>query len=757
MNGYQERVSGGTISSEPTATGLGVSADHSVRNRLWSLWVARGIAGHIDRKYYLSQVDEPGRILNPALHYVQEGAALGLDPSPDFSTNYYRYENLDVLRSGVNPYWHYIKYGRKEGRPPKPLRQSENRLPMSDDAEGDLALLRGHFDAAFYRASYPDLPEDDAALPRHYVTIGWLLGYDPTEWFSTQGYLRANPDVVEARTNPFIHYLLHGLDERRPLTREAGPSSNRLASIQTAMAAIGDEFDAQFYLAKYPDVANAGIDPLLHFCSEGCREGRDPCAAFSTKYYIQSNPDVADAGLNPFQHYVSVGRAEGRFPQHPAARQLDILERHDTLDAVAREWVRPDRHPPLMSEETLRGLLAEAIGNGRLILSISHDNYLLIAGGVQLCIQAEETLVRENGDTYLAIFPWQALPRLSRLDETPDVIAALALNGKNIGVVRTSVLISAVEQLSDMGCVSIPVVHQLLGHNPEQIVDLVRACHRRDCVMWLHDFVTLCPKFSLQRNDLAFCGAPAIDSNACSVCLYGEERATHLERIEAMFSELEIHMVSPSHSARAFWNARRTVEPASITVRPHLKLTSVRRKVDDRPNRSPSRAIRVGYLGAPMAHKGWNDFLELADTMDGKGFEFYHFAKEDAGIASVRFVSVHVKAGHRNAMVDALCQHDIDLVLHWASWPETFSFTTFEAMTAGAFVLTNNGSGNVAAAVKKHQRGCILGGLDALRDLFADSEKLHELVAARREMADRTKVRTKASKMSLPEFERARS
>lgn len=748
---YNERISGGAVGDV-----VGGPADHrvdrSAPNPLWNLWVARSIGRHMNREFYLSQVSGNGRIVNPALHYVQEGADLGLDPCPEFSTDFYRHSNLDVLRSGVNPFWHYIKYGRKEGRVPKPTRVRDQSRGKSDDPEGHLSLLAGHFDVTFYRASYSDLPQNDEDLPSHYLSVGWLLGNDPNDWFSSRDYLRANPDVAEARSNPFIHYLRHGLEERRPLTKELANAENRLAAIQSAIATISEEFDADFYLSQYRDVADAGVDPVLHYCAEGYREGRDPCPGFSTEYYGQSNPDVVEAGLNPFVHYISIGRAEGRFPRHPAARELGILERHDSLDSVVREWRRPEEIPRLVEESALEKLLSKTIGTGQLVLSISHDNYLLIAGGVQLCIHNEELLVRERGDTYLAVFPWQALPRLAHSDETPDVLVALALNGENIGVVRTSLLTSVIRTLTGKGCTAKPVIHQILGHSPEQIVDMVLACGRKDCVMWLHDFVTLCPKFSLQRNDLAFCGAPDVDSNACAVCLYGEERRSHLDRVGRMFDELDVHMVSPSVAARAFWNSRRTIEPNSITVRPHMKLTSVKRTGDAR-ERKKENPVRIAYLGAPMAHKGWNEFLTTADAMDGPNYEFFHFAKEDTVHTSVRFVAVHVKAGEGNAMVEALSEHDIDLVLHWASWPETFSFTTFEAILAGAFVLTNEGSGNVAAAVRKHRRGCVLEDLDALRELFADSERLDQLVATRREASDRTEFKCRTSTMSIAELD----
>lgn len=53
---------------------------------------------------------------------------------------------------------------------------------------------------------------------RHYSSIGWRLGLDPTTWFSTVEYLELNPDVATAGVNPFIHFLKRGSREGRRLT-----------------------------------------------------------------------------------------------------------------------------------------------------------------------------------------------------------------------------------------------------------------------------------------------------------------------------------------------------------------------------------------------------------------------------------------------------------------------------------------------------------------------------------------------------------
>jgi len=70
-------------------------------------------------------------------------------------------------------------------------------------------------------------------------------------------------------------------------------------------------FDAEYYLRRNPDVAAAGVDPVLHYLQYGAREMRDPGPRFSTRAYIQRYPRAAECGLNPLYHYIVRGYAEG--------------------------------------------------------------------------------------------------------------------------------------------------------------------------------------------------------------------------------------------------------------------------------------------------------------------------------------------------------------------------------------------------------------------------------------------------------------
>lgn len=63
-------------------------------------------------------------------------------------------------------------------------------------------------------------------------------------------------------------------------------------------------FDAEWYLARYPDVALAGIDPARHYLLHGGMEGRDPGPVFSSRSYFADHPEVVAKRVNPLLHHL---------------------------------------------------------------------------------------------------------------------------------------------------------------------------------------------------------------------------------------------------------------------------------------------------------------------------------------------------------------------------------------------------------------------------------------------------------------------
>ena len=152
-------------------------------------------------------------------------------------------------------------------------------------------------------------------------------------------YLQRYPDVAERHQDPVNHYLIYGFKEGRD------PSPL---------------FDTDWYLSQNPDVAESGVNPLQHYMEYGVKEGRDPSPLFDTDWYLSQNPDVAESGVNPLQHYMEFGIKEGRDPsplfdidwyltQNPDVSELKInhLEHYIALGVTNR------RNPSLFIDATI--------------------------------------------------------------------------------------------------------------------------------------------------------------------------------------------------------------------------------------------------------------------------------------------------------------------------------------------------------------------------------------------------------------------
>jgi O-antigen biosynthesis protein len=137
--------------------------------------------------------------------------------------------------------------------------------------------------------------------------------------FDADWYLQQNPDVADAGVNPLVHYVLYGAT--------GGRDPHPL-------------FNSDWYLQQNPDVADAGVNPLVHYVRYGAVEGRDPHPLFNSDWYLQQNQDVADTQVIPLVHYIRYGAVEGRDP-HPLFDSDWYLQQN--LD-VADAGVNPLAH-----------------------------------------------------------------------------------------------------------------------------------------------------------------------------------------------------------------------------------------------------------------------------------------------------------------------------------------------------------------------------------------------------------------------------
>lgn len=651
--------------------------------------------------------------VNSIWQYCSAGWKEGRNPNPAFEQSVYLKLHPHVAMLEANPFVHYVVSNRF------------NPHHAQQRVQADIDTARPFFDSAAYLMYNADVAESGMDAVEHFCRYGWRERRYPVMSFDTDKYLKSHPILEVLDLNPFIHAILNG---NTFVTGERLEGVNGSAiSLNSVMQAIRPAFDPAFYLMQNPDVATLNSDPLEHFCLRGWSEGRDPCADFSTGYYLESNPDVAESRLNPFFHYITQGKLEGRAGLHPGGHTAKSLEAQIPLEEMVALWRRSARpHDQQIDAAQLAAVLGGATsGSGsRLILSVGHDDYLSNSGGVQLCIQQEARRAAAYGVGYLNIHPVTPLPRLAHAEEDPDPSVSLVLDGDRIGVCSISVLIDVCTKLRlRRGTVHV-VVHHLMGHLASAIVDLVRATGRKECHLWLHDFFTICPSFALQRNAISFCGAPNVQSNACQLCLYGVERVRHNSEMRSFFDALNVHVLSPSDIAAQFWQDRAELLAATVSVRPHLAL-DWQQRVPPQPTTKNFEPVIVAFVGSPTRYKGWPQFENLVNTFHHDArFRFLYFGAHKPKVKGLTNIHVHVTAEAPEAMTEALKSASVDLVLNWNDWPETFSFSAHEALAAGAFLLTNPRSGNIAVVVTATQRGIVLRDWDDLLATFTNGQVL---------------------------------
>jgi hypothetical protein len=250
-------------------------------------------------------------------------------------------------------------------------------------------------------------------------------------------------------------------------------------------------------------------------------------------------------------------------------------------------------------------------------------------------------------------------------------------------------------------------IHSLLGHAPDAVLQVIAAAGLKSGYFWVHDFASLCTGYTLLRNDVAHCGAPAPDSAACGICIHGRHRMTQVRAHEQLFLALDLTVVAPSQAAMDTWKAGWTYRHRDEIVHPNARL--VERKPPRLVAKGPARPFRFAFVGMPAGHKGWPLFREVVIRFAGDPrYQFLHLGNRTEPGLALEFHQVSVSPTRPLAMLETLETLEVDAAMVWSICNETFSLTAYEAIAAGAAIITGTDSGNVAALAGAGGHGRVL-------------------------------------------------
>lgn len=98
---------------------------------------------------------------------------------------------------------------------------------------------------------------------------------------------------------------------RWPFLSRAGSQSRSIATAATLIRNSG-YFDREWYVSKNVGGLKIQGDAVIHYLQHGRHHGFEPGPHFSARQYLARYPDVAADGIDPLLHYLLYGRDENR-------------------------------------------------------------------------------------------------------------------------------------------------------------------------------------------------------------------------------------------------------------------------------------------------------------------------------------------------------------------------------------------------------------------------------------------------------------
>lgn len=434
-----------------------------------------------------------------------------------------------------------------------------------------------------------------------------------------------------------------------------------------------------------------------------------------------------------------------------------ICEKTTRRQPDQREWVEKrrssnSRKVPFwgrkLKTDKLTQRLSKEIAGRKFSLAISQDDFATVVGGVQSTISREQKALNQHGIALLHIFPYLAEECLEYGTQTP--VVGVSVDGKRVGFADGKELVNAVSGLAVENLLEVNI-HHTMGHHLGFIQELMDRCQPVRAVFWVHDFFSVCPGYLLLRNNLQYCGAPSGDSNSCQICVYGIERKKHHQAFLEFLNNNRLEIRAPSQFAMNLWSETFPTPDLPKQVEPHVSLEWEA----DVPMPLPAdrQPLRIAFVGRPVFHKGFSTWTRITKLfhMDER-YQFFLASSNSVKSRNFNRLPLSSVSQSANPMVAALIAGRVDVALLWSICPETFSYTLFESLSAGCFILTNPNSGNIQAYIREHpERGVVLEDEKSMIRLLGEGGLVSAVAEYQRHGKPRATVIANPRTFSIPE------
>lgn len=354
-------------------------------------------------------------------------------------------------------------------------------------------------------------------------------------------------------------------------------------------------------------------------------------------------------------------------------------------------------------------------------LSISYGNYATGAGGTDKYILSQQAILEKKEISLIHIYPIKSIYKF-RLKKR--AFWGIVVDGKDYGWLETSQIINYLHKLSEKSFELLAfIIHHLKNTGISEVKRIVDSADA-SIIYYLHDFMSICPGNGLLKNSVTYCGCSFPHNTKCDGCNhYNKDVLERLAQIQDFFEYFANRMefIAPSNSTKELFTQCYPQYTDKIHVVYHQKLIGNYKKKSE----LNCRKIRVAYVGYQAPLKGWNEWEIATQKIQSftNRYEFYHFGSCDTHYDYIKEIAVDFKKDNE-AMIKALRQYNIDIAVLWSTWPETYSYTYYEALASNCYVLTSDYSGNIKDQVAKNRNGYIGKNNESLFDILKNVDRL---------------------------------
>ena len=313
------------------------------------------------------------------------------------------------------------------------------------------------------------------------------------------------------------------------------------------------------------------------------------------------------------------------------------------------------------------------------------------------------------------------------------------LNEKGIGAIRiindvekglflecrfleqtASVYFDSFEELFDfiknIKCIKIVVNEIVSFESPKIIHDFIlklKQTYNVDVLMLIHDYYSVCPSIYLMDDKGKHCYFA--DKEKCYKCFDNntEKFNDSYKSIDEWRNDWNVFFAE-CNEIRVFSNNTKTYLQHfykgidNITVVPHKVdyISQVNRQV------KTYNGTTIAVIGNFMRTKGSDIICEMADIIEKDGINA-RIVVIGSDLVGVNNNNINIHGAYkREELPELIEKYEVDIIFIASIWPETFSYTTEEAMLMGMPVAAFN-IGAPAERIKEYDKGLIINEMNA--------------------------------------------